>query len=140
MEMAKPQRFGVVVGDSVTNHLDTLKEKKVDNKSTWETTFKIAKPGDYVFFLDPQPYWEPAEDKFIVHVTKVIVDALGAEEGWERPIAELAESRQKSCPRRGPTACTRGTSFPASVQGRQAGSRCRGGSGMVGKRSHKSPD
>lgn len=90
MEMAKPEKFGVVLGDSVTNLMDTLKEKKVDNKSTWEATFKIAKPGDYMFFLYPKPYWEPAEDKFIVHVTKVIVDALGAEEGWDKPVAELA--------------------------------------------------
>jgi cobalt/nickel transport protein len=74
----------------VTDLLGTLKEKKVDGKSTWETTFKIARPADYIFYLQPVPYWEPAEDKFIVHVTKVIVDALGAEEGWDKPIAKEA--------------------------------------------------
>jgi cobalt/nickel transport protein len=115
MEMAKPQRFGVVVGDSVTNLLDTLKEKKVDNKSTWETTFKIAKPGDYVFFLDPQPYWEPAEDKFIVHVTKVIVDALGAEEGWDKPIAELAGIPVEIVPRARPYSMYTGNIFSGQV-------------------------
>ncbi len=90
MQMDKPEKFGVVVGDKVTDLLGTLNEKKSDGKSAWETTYKITKPGDYVFFVLPKPYWEPAEDKFIVHVTKVIVDALGAEEGWDKPIAKEA--------------------------------------------------
>lgn len=90
MQMDKPEKFGVVVGDKVINLVDTLKEKKVDGKSTWETEFKVTKPADYLFFLQPKPYWEPAEDKFIVHVTKVIVDVMGAEEGWDQPIGTLA--------------------------------------------------
>lgn len=90
MQMDKPEKFGVVIGDKVADLLGTLKEKKVDGKSTWETNFKITKPADYIFFLQPKPYWEPAEDKFIVHVTKVIVDALVAEEGWDKPIAKEA--------------------------------------------------
>lgn len=90
MQMDKPEKFGVVVGDKVTDLLGTLKEKKVDGKATWETTYKITRPADYTFFVYPKPYWEPAEDKFIVHVTKVIVDAFGAEEGWDQPIAKLA--------------------------------------------------
>lgn len=90
MQMDKPEKFGVVIGNQVTDLLGTLKEKKVDGKSTWETNFKITKPADYIFFMQPKPYWEPAEDRFIVHVTKVIVDALGAEEGWDKPIAKEA--------------------------------------------------
>ena len=90
MQMDRPEKFGVVANDAVTDLLGTLKEKKVDGKSTWETTFKVTKPADYVFFLAPSPYWEPAEDKFIVHYTKVIVDALGAEEGWDKPIGSQA--------------------------------------------------
>ena len=90
MQMDKPEKFGVVIGDRVTDLLGTLKEKKVDGKSTWETSYKITRPADYIFFLVPKPYWEPAEDKFIVHVTKVIVDALGAEEGWDKSIASAA--------------------------------------------------
>jgi cobalt/nickel transport protein len=90
MQMDKPEKFGVVFGDKVADLLGTLKEKKVDGKSTWETNFRITKPADYIFFLQPKPYWEPTEDKFIVHVTKVIVDALGAEEGWDKPIGKEA--------------------------------------------------
>ena len=90
MQMDRPEKFGVCVGEKVLNLLDGLKEKKVDGKSTWESSFRITRPGDYIFFMVPRPYWEPAEDKFIVHVTKVIVDVLGAEEGWDKPVAELA--------------------------------------------------
>ncbi len=90
MQMDKPEKFGVVVGDKVTDLLGTINEKKVDGKSTWETSFKIARPGDYIFFLKPKPYWEAAEDRFIIHMTKVIVDAFGAEEGWDKPIAKEA--------------------------------------------------
>lgn len=90
MQMDKPEKFGVVIGDRAIDLLGTLKEKKLDGKSAWETNFKITRPADYIFFLNPKPYWEPAEDKFIVHVTKVIVDALGAEEGWDKPIAATA--------------------------------------------------
>lgn len=90
MQMDRPEKFGVVAGDTVTDLLGTLKEKKIDGKSTWETTYRITRPADYIFFLAPAPYWEPAEDKFIVHYTKVIVDALGAEEGWDKPIGAKA--------------------------------------------------
>ncbi len=87
MQMDKPQKFGVVMGDRVTDLLSTLSEKKVDGKSTWETGYTIKTPGDYVFFLEPKPYWEPAEGKFIIHATKVIVAGLGAFQGWDEPIA-----------------------------------------------------
>ena len=90
MQMDKPNKFGVVVGDKAVDLLNTLKEKKVKGKSTWQTKYKVKKPADYVFFVLPKPYWEPAEDKFIIHATKVIVDALGAEEGWDAPIAATA--------------------------------------------------
>lgn len=90
MQMDRPEKFGVCVDDKVVNLVDGLKEKKVDGKSTWESSFKITRPGDYVFFMIPKPYWEPFEDRFIQHVTKVIVDALGAEEGWDKPVADLA--------------------------------------------------
>jgi cobalt/nickel transport protein len=90
MQMDKPVGFGVVADGKVTDLLGTLVEAKVDGKSTWKAVYEIARFADYMFFVVPKPYWEPAEDKFIVHVTKVIVDALGAESGWDEPIAQLA--------------------------------------------------
>ncbi|MDH5174910.1 MAG: DUF4198 domain-containing protein, partial [Elusimicrobiota bacterium] len=83
MNMEKPAQFGVMVMGKRENLLDTLKEKKVKGFSTWETTYKIKRPGDHLFYVEPKPYWEPAEDCFIVHYTKVIVNSLGMEEGWD---------------------------------------------------------
>lgn len=90
MQMDKPEKFGVVVGNVVTNLTDSLVEKKVDGKSTWEATYTITRPGDHIFFVIPKPYWEPSEDKFILHVTKVIVDGLGAQDSWDEPTAKSA--------------------------------------------------
>jgi cobalt/nickel transport protein len=36
-----------------------------------------------VFWVDPVPYWEPAERKFIVHYAKVVVDSFASGEGWD---------------------------------------------------------
>ncbi len=115
MQMDKPEKFGVVIGDKVADLLGTLKEKKVDGKSTWETNFKITKPADYIFFMQPKPYWEPAEDKFIVHVTKVIVDALGAEEGWDKPIAKEAGIPAEIVPLTRPYSLYAGNLFKGQV-------------------------
>ncbi|SPD72911.1 conserved exported hypothetical protein [uncultured Desulfobacterium sp.] len=92
MEMVKPKAFGVIVGGNKTDLLETLKPAKgkgpdQDQDFTfWSTDFKIRKPGDYSFYVEPTPYWEPAEDCFIVHYTKVCVNALGLEEGWDKPV------------------------------------------------------
>jgi cobalt/nickel transport protein len=116
MQMDKPEKFGVVEGGKVVNLLDTLKEKKVSGKSTWETSFKITRPADYSFFLVPKPYWEPAEGKFIQHVTKVIVDGLGAEEGWDKPIAKEAGLPCEIVPLSRPYSLYAGNIFTGQVQ------------------------
>lgn len=115
MQMDKPEKFGVVAGDKVISLLETLREKKIDGKSTWETSYKITKPADYTFFLIPSPYWEPAEDKFIQHVTKVIVDGLGAEEGWDRPIAKEAGLPAEIVPLTRPYSLYSGNMFTGQV-------------------------
>lgn len=89
IDLAKPQKFGVVVNGKVTDLLGTLKEKKIQGKMAWEASYQIKGPADYIFFMLPQPYWEPAKKKFLVHATKVIVDGLAAEKGWDQPIAKV---------------------------------------------------
>jgi len=115
MQMDKPEKFGVVIGDRAMDLLGTLKEKKMDGKSAWETSFKITKPADYIFFLQPKPYWEPAEDKFIVHVAKVTVDALGAEEGWDKPIGAAAGIPAEIVPLTRPYSLYAGNLFKGQV-------------------------
>ncbi len=83
MEMGRPTRFGVLVGGRKTDLLDQLRPQKVDGHAAYACRAKLGRPGDYVFYLEPAPYWEPTERKMIVHYTKVVVDYLGAEEGWD---------------------------------------------------------
>jgi cobalt/nickel transport protein len=52
----------------------------------WQATFPVKRPGVYVFYMEPEPYWEPAEDAFIVHHTKTVVTAFGDDEGWDTEI------------------------------------------------------
>lgn len=92
MEMGKPKQFGVVHAGKRVDLLDTLqpargKSPDQDREFTyWTSDFRIRRPGDYTFFVEPTPYWEPAEDLFIVHYTKVCVNALGLEVGWDKPV------------------------------------------------------
>jgi len=85
MEMARPREFGVVSRGKKYDLLSSLREAKwkgldpKQNFTYWRGDFTVKRPGDLTFYVVPQPYWEPAEDLFIVHYTKVTVAALGLE-------------------------------------------------------------
>jgi cobalt/nickel transport protein len=91
MNMVKPVQFGVKVQGKKIDLLNTLQEKKINDCTTWEANYQIKRPGDYIFYVEPQPYWEPAEDCFIIHYTKVIVNALGLEVGWDEEVGLKTE-------------------------------------------------
>jgi len=91
MDMHKPVRFGVLARGAKTDLLDTLAEKKVGESSTWQASYTLTRPGDHIFFVEPAPYWEPAEDCFIVHYTKVVVNGFGLEEGWDEAVGLKTE-------------------------------------------------
>ncbi len=50
MQMDKPEKFGVVTGETLTDLLGTLHEKKVDGRSTWETDIQGYQTGGLHFF------------------------------------------------------------------------------------------
>ncbi|MEJ2672203.1 MAG: DUF4198 domain-containing protein [Deltaproteobacteria bacterium] len=91
MDMAKPKRFGVLCGKKKTDLLSTLKQTKVLDHQAWKTTYTLKRPGVYAFYVDPAPYWEPAENKYIIHQTKTYVAAYGAEAGWDEEVGLKAE-------------------------------------------------
>ena len=86
MTLEKPAKFYVVRDGKRTDLLETLKKTEVMGHQAWETTYKIKRPGVYHFAMEPKPYWEPAEDLSIIHYTKTIVAAFGADEGWDEPV------------------------------------------------------
>ncbi len=91
MNMEKPIQFGVLARGKKQDLLSTLQEQKVDSFSTWTTKYTVRRPGDYVFYVEPTPYFEPAEESFIVHYTKVIVNAMGMEVGWDEEVGLKTE-------------------------------------------------
>lgn len=86
MEMAKPEAFGCVVDGQKMDLLGSLKAGKVAGHQVWDASLPVKKPGDYVFYVTPAPYWEPAEDHYIIHYSKTVVSALDKETGWDKPV------------------------------------------------------
>ena len=86
MEMGVPKQFGVLVDGNKHDLAGSLVPTKIDGKAAYRCEYQISRPGDYVFYIEPTPYWEPAEEKLIVHYTKVVVDALDAETGWDATV------------------------------------------------------
>lgn len=91
MDMAKPKAFGVLAGGSREDLSGALKPATVMDKAAWTAAYPVKKPGVYIFHFEPEPYWEPAEDAFIVHYTKVVVPAFGEEEGWDAEVGHKIE-------------------------------------------------
>ncbi|SJZ84447.1 DUF4198 domain-containing protein [Consotaella salsifontis] len=83
MDMARPARVGVMANGAVRDLTPAIEEKKVDGKSAWTLSDTLQEPGAAVYFVEPQPYWEQAEKKWITHYSKVIVDSYASGEGWD---------------------------------------------------------
>lgn len=91
MELVKPAKLSVVMNGKEIDLLGSLKSTKTKGHQTWTTTYKIKRPGVYMIYMEPQPYWEPAEDCYIVHYTKAVVTAFGDDEGWDEEIGLKTE-------------------------------------------------
>ncbi len=91
MDLAKPDAFYVVSDGKRQDLQPSLKKTEVMEHQAWQTSYKIRRPGVYQFVMEPRPYWETAEDLSIIHYTKTIVAAYGADVGWDKPVGLPAE-------------------------------------------------
>lgn len=91
MDLEKPKSFQVFSDGNASDLLPSLKEVKEQGHMTWQGTYAVKKPGLYAFVMEPTPYFEKEEDCFIVHLTKVYVDAFGDDEGWDAPLGLKTE-------------------------------------------------
>ena len=91
MEMAKPRTFGVMAAGTASNLLESLQPTRLMGSNAWTAEYRVKRPGLYVFYMDPEPYWEAAEDAFILHYTKTVVTAFGDDSGWDREIGLKTE-------------------------------------------------
>ncbi|MBW2601077.1 MAG: DUF4198 domain-containing protein [Deltaproteobacteria bacterium] len=91
MELERPARFSVVANGKKQDLLSSLKSTKTKGHQAWSVNYKIKRPGIYTFCMEPEPYWEPTEDCYIVHYTKAVVTAFGDDEGWDEEIGLKTE-------------------------------------------------
>lgn len=91
MELVKPKAFFLVTGGEKADLMDKLKPATVMDHPAWTAEYRIKRPGAYAFVMVPSPYWEPAEDCFIVHYTKTVVAAFGDDEGWDSELGLKTE-------------------------------------------------
>lgn len=83
MELVKPAVFGVLAEGEKQDLIGTLTATTVMGHQAWKADYRIKRPGACIFYMEPRPYWEPAEDCYIVHYTKTVVAAFGSDEGWD---------------------------------------------------------
>ncbi len=86
MDMERPKRFFVRVGEQKQDLSATLRPTQFMKHQAWQSQYRFQRPGIYTFAVEPEPYWEAAEDIFIKHYSKTIISAYGDEEGWDRPL------------------------------------------------------
>ncbi|MFA7232113.1 MAG: DUF4198 domain-containing protein [Victivallaceae bacterium] len=84
MTMKPPVAFGVLTDGVKTSLLNELKPANFYGKTGFNCSYKFKAPGNYIFYVEPAPYWEPAERKYIIHYTKVVVDVLASGDGWDK--------------------------------------------------------
>jgi cobalt/nickel transport protein len=91
MNLAKPAAFGVLAEGEHQDLLAAIHPTTVMDHAAWTLDYPIRRPGVYVFYMEPQPYWEAAEDVFIVHYTKTYVSAFDDDEGWDQELGLKTE-------------------------------------------------
>lgn len=91
MAMARPKSFTVHVNGEAQDLTADLKPVKIMDHDAWQARYAVKRPGVYQFVMEPTPYWEPAEDCFIIHYVKTCVSAYGEEDGWAEPLGVKTE-------------------------------------------------
>jgi cobalt/nickel transport protein len=91
MDLAKPKECTVVFNNGKRSLVGSLTKAKVMGHGAWTMNYKVNRPGVYTFYMEPEPYWEPAEDCYIIHYTKTVVAAFGEEAGWDQPVGLKTE-------------------------------------------------
>lgn len=81
MTLEKPK----VYVNSKDNQLE-LKQSTKFNHKAWTSSYEAKFPSVYTFFVEPKPYFEKSEGKFIKHIPKLIVSAYGMENNWDKAL------------------------------------------------------
>ena len=100
-KITPPAAFGVMSFDrksDKTEKTDLSKDLKpiefasLDNKGKgYALDYRLKGIGDFVFYLDPAPYYDKSEDVYMRQITKVILNRGGAPTAWDKPVGLDAE-------------------------------------------------
>ncbi len=91
MTLDRPEAFTVTHEGTTIDILGSLQDAKVMGDQGFTLDYPLERPGTYIFAMEPKPYWEPAEDAFIIHYTKTYVTAYGDDEGWDTELGLKTE-------------------------------------------------
>jgi len=93
MDLEKPEKASVMSMETLKEDIITSRLKPATHlgHNAWQIVYKVKRPSVYCIYMIPKPYWEPAEETYIKHITKTYIAAYGAEEGWEKPLGLEAE-------------------------------------------------
>ncbi|MTI11133.1 DUF4198 domain-containing protein [Curvivirga aplysinae] len=97
MKMERPKSFGVMHKGQKTDLLSELDQVSGFENLKWHASQKLKRMGDYTFYVEPVPYFEPAESKFIVHYTKTVV-TNGGGDAWDELVGLPVEIQPLSRP------------------------------------------
>ena len=104
MDMGEPEAFYVIAQrgadfEPTTTDLTEYLEPVVWSGAESSGAAYIARPprrvtrslGDYTYVLNPAPYYEAQEDKYIQQITKTVVNVGGIPGSWDQPLGLPAE-------------------------------------------------
>ena len=83
--------FRVHLNGETTDLTGDLTPVQVWDKPAYTLTYPLRRPGVHIFEMTPEPFWEPAEDAFILHLTKTYIAAFDDAEGWDAELGLDAE-------------------------------------------------
>ncbi|QHQ36405.1 DUF4198 domain-containing protein [Algicella marina] len=91
MELVMPESFKVYTGEGEEDLTETLQAEEFFGAPGYTASYELSRPGAYAFVMTPQPYWEPAEDSYIIHYTKTYIAAFDDDEGWDAELGLKTE-------------------------------------------------
>lgn len=91
MPLARPKTVQVIANGETEGLKPSLKAKKIVNHGGWTAQYAIKRLGVYQFVMEPQPYWKPTGDCYIIRYARAYVVAFSEEEGWDEPAGPKTE-------------------------------------------------
>jgi len=90
MDMGTPEAFYYIHKGKKKDLMGTLKpitwQGASNQGKAYQSEVKIKRNGDYIFVLEPAPYYEKKEDIYIQQITKSFVNKGAMPTGWNEPL------------------------------------------------------